>query len=720
MNDRNQDGLLNEKNSWTIRPGNEAWLYSDAAHYFRAFANACSQAEETILIAGWDFHSSTVLTHRKRRGLPPKKVKLGRFLRKLVRQNPKLHIFILTWDFAPFFILERERLQSFNRGWRKHPRIHFHMDDAHPISASQHQKFVVVDSSIAFIGGLDLTIRRWDENAHSSESPLRVDSFGEAYGAFHDYQLGVTGPVAADFVTLFSERWHNATAEHLPKFGLEPHHRPNPLPTDTAVSFLNAQIAFSRTLPAFREQREVTEIAATYMALIQGAQHFILIENQYLTAHSIVNVLSERLKEEKGPEVVIILPEKAGGWLEIKTMGVLQDLALKRLRESDRHNRLRIYFPFDRARAVLKMPMTVHSKLIIIDDHYLSVGSANLNNRSMGYDTECQLTIDASCDVFNQKSIRDARAYVLAHHSEIVAAEMSRAIEGADSMIGPLTNLCQADRERHLQEFIIQDQGQLQLEDLNWLDVEKPTELEIAVDQWGFASEIASRKLGVSPRSLLLALTVIFAIALGIVWNHILKQPEGSEGPLKAVLIAPFKDPSQSLLIIPLLYGLGAIFFIPINLLIIFTASMFSTSWALFEVLIGIMVNIAVGYSLGRLAGRSIFERFFGKRTQSLLNHIGNGQVLTLIFIRVFPIAPSSLINLAAGSGKIPFLRFLSATVVGMCPGALMLVVFQKSLMNLFREPGPGSIVTLLILATTTYFIFRWSRRRFSQYRSIR
>ncbi|RZA26228.1 MAG: hypothetical protein EOP10_04320 [Proteobacteria bacterium] len=708
--------LFCERNSWTVKPGNEAWLYSDAATYYRAFVNACSRAEKSIIIVGWDFHSDTVLTYRKRRGFRPKKILLGKFLLSLARRKPNLNIYVLTWDYAPFYILERERLQSFRRGWMRHPRIHFHMDDAHPISASQHQKFVVVDSSTAFIGGLDLTIRRWDEATHSQEAPLRVDPYGEPYGCFHDYQLGITGPTVLDFVALFSDRWRNATGHFPARIPTESVISPNPLPFETSVSFLNAQVAFSRTMPAFRDQRESMEVAATIMDLIAAAEMSIIIENQYLTAHSIVSALSTRLKEPEGPEVIIILPEKAGGWLEMKTMGVLQDLALKRIKEADAFDRLRIYFPYDKLRAAQKLQMTVHSKIIIIDDKYFSIGSANLNNRSMGYDTECQLTIDACDDTFNQKAIQKTRAYVLSHHCEIDMGELEDRIAAEGSVIKALGDLCSPKRDRHLAKFEIHDQGKLQLEDMNWLDMEKPSELELSVDHWGSVSEIASRKLGVSPRVLLLILTVFFAVILGFVWHKFLLHPDGPEAALKSILIEPLSDPTRAKFIIPVLFALGAIFFVPINLLIIITASLFTTGLALFEIFLGVIANVAVGYTLGRWAGRFIFERFFGKRTQGILNRIGKGQFLTILFIRIFPIAPSSFINLAAGSGKVPFFRFLSATIVGMLPGTLMLVLFQKSLMDVFREPGAGSIITLLVLGLITFIIFRWSRRRFSQY----
>ncbi len=713
------DEFFNQTNAWTVQENNEAWLYSDASAYYAAFVKACQQAKKSIVIVGWDFHSDTVLTYKKRRaGLKPKRLLLRRFLQTVVRKNPQLQVYVLTWDYAPVYLFEREKLQSLKRGWMKHPRIHFHLDDAHPISASQHQKFVVVDADIAFVGGLDLTIRRWDDAKHSHEAPFRKDPYGEPYGAFHDYQLGMTGPIVFDFLQLFRDRWEKATGNIPRSLPEQQVQAPNPLPADTVATFENATLVFSRTMPAFRDQEELTEISQLFSDLIQSARQAIVIENQYLTAHSIVKSLGARLEERDGPEVIIILPEKAGGWLEIRTMGMLQDLAIKRLRSHDKHGRLRIYFPRDEERARLGLGMTVHSKIMIVDEQYFSIGSANLNNRSMGYDTECQITIDAARSGVNQKAILDTRAYILAHHCEVGTEELQAAFENEGSLIRPLDLVSDRAESRFLEAFPPHPEHDTsQLEDLNWLDMEKPTAIEQAMDQWGFASEFVSRKLGVSPRIVLLLVTIVFAVSIGVFWHFVFHDAQGTEEGLRRVLLAPLSDPDRARFIMPLVFAVGAVLFIPINLMIIITASVFSTSWAFLEIALGVTANVLVGYALGRLAGHFIFARFFGKRTQKILDRIGQGQFLTILFIRVFPIAPGALINLAAGSGKVPFFRFLCATLLGMAPGTIMLVLFQKSIIDVFRNPGAGSIITLVILGLVTFGIFRWSRRRFSQYR---
>ena len=115
------------------------------------------------------------------------------------------------------------------------------------------------------------------------------------------------------------------------------------------------------------------------------------LENQYLSSAAIGDALAARLQEKDGPEIIMVLPQETSEWLEQVSMAVLRSRLLKRLRAADRFGRLHVYYP------VLEdenIQMRVHSKVCFIDDRLLRVGSANLNNRSMGLDTECDLAIE--------------------------------------------------------------------------------------------------------------------------------------------------------------------------------------------------------------------------------------------------------------------------------------------------------------------------------------
>ncbi|MGR9682030.1 hypothetical protein ACUOGR_24430, partial [Escherichia coli] len=92
-------------------------------------------------------------------GLPPQ---LGDLLHALVERQPDLHIRVLNWDYAMLYALEREWMIARKPGRARNKRLHFRTDARHPVGASHHQKIVVIDDKLAFVGGLDLTRCRWD------------------------------------------------------------------------------------------------------------------------------------------------------------------------------------------------------------------------------------------------------------------------------------------------------------------------------------------------------------------------------------------------------------------------------------------------------------------------------------------------------------------------------------------------------------------------------
>ena len=87
----------------------------------------------------------------------------------------------------------------------------------------------------------------------------------------------------------------------------------------------------------------------------------------------------------------MVLPLKTGGWLEQHTMDVLRDRILRTLREADVHDRLRVYYP--QLAVNPDVTLMVHAKVMVIDDCFVRVGSSNLSNRSLGLDSECDLSV---------------------------------------------------------------------------------------------------------------------------------------------------------------------------------------------------------------------------------------------------------------------------------------------------------------------------------------
>jgi phosphatidylserine/phosphatidylglycerophosphate/cardiolipin synthase-like enzyme len=225
-------------------------------------------ARRSIHIIGWDIDSRTPLVGERGRSeddLPPT---LAAFLTALVRRNPDLSIRLLLWDYSVLYALERELLPVLHLRWSTPPQVELCLDDTVPFGSSHHQKLVIVDDAVAFAGGLDLAIRRWDTR-HIPVDPLRKDPYGELYPPFHDVQLMVDRPAAAHLAELADDRWARATGEMLPRPSPPEH---DPWPHELVPDLRDALIGIARTVPAFQCEPEVREVEALYLDMIGAAR----------------------------------------------------------------------------------------------------------------------------------------------------------------------------------------------------------------------------------------------------------------------------------------------------------------------------------------------------------------------------------------------------------------------------------------------------------------
>lgn len=161
----------------------------DAQDYFRTFKTAAMRAQRSILIIGWDVNSRTLLEFPGE-ARPDVPNELGPFLNHVTRLRPHLWVRVLNWDSPLLYGLDREWAQQARFDWFTNPRLCFALDEAHPIGASQHQKLVVIDDQLAFVGGIDLTDCRLDAPAHRPADPRRRNADGTPYEPHHDIQIG--------------------------------------------------------------------------------------------------------------------------------------------------------------------------------------------------------------------------------------------------------------------------------------------------------------------------------------------------------------------------------------------------------------------------------------------------------------------------------------------------------------------------------------------------
>lgn len=433
--------LAPDRNCCKIARADRAAVLIDGAEYFARLETVLRQARRSIMILGWDFDGRIRL---RPQADPETSPPLGMLLRSLVEANPDLEIFVLVWSTAIVHAPGAAAPLMFGSDWQDHPRITVKLDTHHPIHAAHHQKIVSIDDRIAFVGGMDLTIKRWDTTRHAVDDPVRNDEDGERYPPVHDVQMAVDGDAAVAIAGIARQRWQAAIGKC-----------PEPPPGDgdiwpvtLAPDFTDVDVAIARTLPAYKEQASVTEAAQLTADALATARHVIYIEAQYLTASFVRDILAGKLTEPDGPEVVVVMTQYSRGLIEHFAMGSIRDRLIRRLKRVDRNNRLRVYYPCisndDGDHQVL-----IHSKVIIVDDLFIRVGSSNLNNRSVWLDTESDLAVEAA-DARTRRAILRVRNRLLAEHVDVDRRTFEQAMESeGNSVLRAIESLNTRSRRLH-------------------------------------------------------------------------------------------------------------------------------------------------------------------------------------------------------------------------------------------------------------------------------
>lgn len=439
-----QSILLPGRNAWRIERADALAFLVDGEEYFRALDRTLRTARRSIRIVGWDFNPDIRL--RPRDGGET----LGVLLRRLVEDAPELEIHILIWAMGPIYSGRSLKLFRQN-GWSSHPRIHLHLDTRHALRGSHHQKVVTVDDSIAFVGGIDLTAARWDTAAHRARSPHRVRPNGEPYGPVHDVQTMFCGPAARAAADLARWRWKTAVGTPLPPVAAAAAEWPDEL----SPHMQGCTTAIARAVPALPgldERRET--IRLTHDALAAARRH-IYIETQYLASFGVGDTLAERLREPHGPEVAILVTSSSRGILEQFVMAHNRDRLIRRLREADRFERLRIMYAVVPDEDGGECEVLIHSKVLIVDDAFVRVGSSNLNNRSEGLDMECDIAVEART-ADERQAIAALRDRLLGEHLDAPPEAVAAAIRHG-SLIGAIDRLNR--RPRGLRPFAVDPDG---------------------------------------------------------------------------------------------------------------------------------------------------------------------------------------------------------------------------------------------------------------------
>ncbi|MBK5952552.1 phospholipase, partial [Rhodospirillum rubrum] len=746
-------------------PGDAVWrrahadrcaILIDGEAYFSALRQAVIAARREVLIIAWELHSKVDLLRDVEiddQGLAADgwPVALQPLLLAALERNPDLHIHIVLWRVAVLFLLEREVPFDLPKLWACHPRLHFVEDGDLPALASHHQKIVAIDGRLAFSGGLDLTTSRWDTSRHLAHDPRRVNPDGAFGRPWHDVQVMVDGDAARALTEIARRRWERATAEPLPAHDILPAPAEavsDPWPAAIAPDFTDIAVSIARTEHEYAGRSEVREVEAGFIATLENARDWLFIEQQYLTSEAVGAVLERRLAEEDGPEVVIILPQGSDGPAQQAIMDKGRDDMLDRLRAADRHGRFAAYWPIARdsdegpngaenAEAADPTDPTdppaepegrgvyVHCKVMIADGTSLRIGSANMANRSMGLDTECDVILedDGTAD-FHAKLFALAcrlAGDLLGLDAQTVAARIEaegswiKAIEALRDKPGntllPFT---------HRTPTLLADLAP----DLRLCDPDRPLDPDTAAAML-IAPSIEELPPAPPPdpsggrkrRKAWLALAAVVAVggALGLAWTNpdLLKWADPHR--LLDALGSWTSSPFAPLVAVLGIVALGLVGF-PVMVMILGTGMAFDPWIALIVNLLGVGASASLLFLIGRMAGRDAIERFGGRAIPALSQRLAKQGAATVAALRNVPVMPFTLVNLVCGATHIRFRDYLVGTLLGMAPGIAALSFLGERVAASLRDPTWGSLLALAGVGITTavlaHALQRWAEKR--------
>jgi phosphatidylserine/phosphatidylglycerophosphate/cardiolipin synthase-like enzyme len=376
-----------------MRPtqGNALSLLVDGSTMLPALAEALQAAQSHVHIAGWHFSPELDLT----RGADP--VILRNVLADLAE---RIDVRILGWKGSPLAVFRPsrgdvarmvERLTCGNR-------VEVAVDDCVRHMHCHHEKAIVIDDRIAFVGGIDLTLDGgdpFDTPRHRARGRI----------GWHDVAVRVEGPVVADVAEHFRMRWHGATRQRL-----QPPARPE---QRDGVGLQLVRTVPERVYTTLRDGE--FSVLESYLAAFRSATKLIYIENQFLWSPEVVAVLADKLRKPPADEfrLVVLLPAHPNDGADVSRGQVAALIAA-----DDGNGRFLATTIYAR-HGGLRDLIYVHAKIAVVDDQWLTVGSANLNEHSLFNDSELNLVC------LDPERARAARLQLWAEHLELDRAAIS-------------------------------------------------------------------------------------------------------------------------------------------------------------------------------------------------------------------------------------------------------------------------------------------------------
>jgi phosphatidylserine/phosphatidylglycerophosphate/cardiolipin synthase-like enzyme len=371
------------------RHGNDVEILIDGASFLPRLTEELEQADSHVHIAGWYLSTELALARARER------VVLIDLLAELAR---KIEVRVLLWAGAPLPLFRPSRGDVSELAERlRAAGVEVALDSKERPMHCHHEKLVVVDDRLATVGGIDLTGYNGDRY-DSSSHPWRP-----ALG-WHDAGALVHGPVVADVAEHFRFRWREVTGQELPAPVAQSPAGEHDL---QLVATVPEHVYESRHHGSFR-------ILESYVRALCSAERLVYLESQFLWSPELVEILAEKLRRPPRDDfrIVAVLPSRPDSGNDDSRGQV------GRLEEADGGAGRFLACALYARNGAVREPIYVHAKIGIVDDRWLTIGSANLNEHSLFNDTEVNLV---SCE---SALARATRERLWAEHLELPIEEV--------------------------------------------------------------------------------------------------------------------------------------------------------------------------------------------------------------------------------------------------------------------------------------------------------
>lgn len=685
-----QESILTlRRNCWRIENSTFAAPVVDCSNYYRAIHEAICKAQHTLFIVGWDIDSRIELIRGEEAESSKCPTTLFELLKWKSEQSPHLSIYLNRWDYSVFLAAERETFSSMKWKMNGIENLEFIFDDQLPLGASHHQKVIVVDDEIAFCGGMDIAIARWDNRQHHVHEKKRRDpqgtlvlGFEKKYIPYHDAQMLVAGDAAQSLGELARKRWFLATGKQpKPVKTYDEKKFPSAWPESVTPALENARIGISLTTPRFRDQHLDRSVEHLYLDMIAKAQRFIYMENQFFTHVEIAEALNKRLKEKPELRVLMLSCKDPQGFMERKTMYFGRVHFKDALIKDGVGDRVVMAYPISQENNT-KEQVRVHSKVMIVDENYLRIGSSNMNYRSMTLDTECDLLVESTNDK-TREGIASIRDDLIREHTGREIEDIQRIICEGVSVKEFLKDV--PTSRQHIRE--INDEAYRHEKFAKFFirfgDPSKPL----------LPSYLTShRRIGKKPNSkpfpAKLSFTIMLIFLLIIAWKFTplseLADAENIASLLEKVSASPWSVPVGILV-----YIAGTLIFFPHVVMTTAVVLVFAPIDAFLVAMISSLVSCSISYFFGIKLGKESLNAIFGQYSKRICQYADKGGVLALTILRLIPIAPFTAVNMMLGMIKVPYTNLIISTFLGMLPGTLLFIYLGKSAIELLKHPDP-------------------------------